>query len=184
MKTSFYVLRATFKRKWYWGKVLTPIDCTILAKQGMRNYKGSIKMEIAEGKEAGDFIWNGFSLVVVTEKVMDIWHKYQAYDTYRVQIEHIGIEHDYQGVAFKGKGGPFDPVKSKAVYESIEKDSQPALFKLEGLFFDDRYWDGSDLLTVNEFPCVHIVTERVMKQMIKSKVTNCRYIPIEEYGII
>ena len=55
---------------------------------------------------------------------------------------------------------------------------------MEGLYFDEEKWDGSDLLTVDEFPCIPIVTEKVKNEMVRARISNCRYTPLEEYGKI
>ena len=55
--------------------------------------------------------------------------------------------------------------------------------KVEGYYFDETKWDGSDLCAIDEFPMANLVTERVAKAMKKAKVTNCKYIPLEKMGI-
>lgn len=184
MKQQFYTLGATFKSKWYWGRVLTPLDMERIAAKSMRDFKDTVEIEISEGKQAGDFLWNGMPLLVVSSKVIEIWSKYKSFETYNIRITNAKLDLEYKGVSFTGRGGPYDPAKSKAVYKQVHEDRKPIIIRQDGLYFDDSFWDGSDLLAVDEFPCIGILTRRVVDEMEKNKITNCIYKPIEEYGKI
>lgn len=149
---------------------------------GMRGFKGVVHIKIAGGTIPGDLLGVGFPLLIVSSKVLEIWKQFEKFETYPVVIVGNISPIEYTGVVFLGRGGSFDPVKSKAVYSKcLDKKGNPAIMNMDGLYFDDSQWDGSDLLTVDDFPCHSIVTERVVKAMKKAKVTNCKYTPLEEY---
>ncbi len=180
MENKFYELGPTYGKKWFWGQVnLHPGN--EFFKIGLVGFKGVVEVEIDAGTTAGDFLWNSHGLIIISQKVINIWNQFEKFETYRVVIENKKTPFDYQGVVFLGRGGPFDPVESKAVYsKSLNDEGKPAIIKQDGMYFDDSQWDGSDLFTINDFPHIAIVTERVVKIMKKVKLTNCKYTPIEE----
>lgn len=186
MLKKFYTLGATFAKKWYWGQIVDK-DIALVDKcigDGMRSFRGTVHIRIVKGTTPGDFLWAGFPLKMVSSKVLEVWKAFGRFTTYTIVIEDNVSPIEYTGVAFLGRGGPFDPVKSKAVYsKSLNDEGKPALMKHEGMYFDDSQWDGSDLFTIDEFPCVPIVTARVVRAMKGAKVTNCRYTALERYGI-
>ena len=186
MQQNFYRLGTTFRNKWFRGRELAK-DIKIIDKwigKGMRGFKDIVHVRIVSGTTAGDILGVAFPLHIVSTKLLEIWKDFEKIETYPVVIEGSVSPIEYSGVVFLGRGGPFDPVKSKAVYsKALNEQGNPAIMKQEGMFFDDSYWDCSDLLTIDEFPCVPIVTEKVVKAMKKARVTNCEYIALEEYGI-
>lgn len=187
MENKFYSVFPSLTKKWFLGRVseedVSTVDRWIIDK-AMRGFKGIVHVEITRGNTPGDFLEVAFPLLIVSSKVLEIWKKFEKFQTYRVIVQNRKIPFEYLGVVFLGRGGPLDPVKSKAVYSnSLNKKGKRAIIKQEGMYFDDSQWDGSDLLTIDEFPCVPIVTERVFKEMKKARVTNCRYTPLEKYGI-
>lgn len=184
MFAKFYVLSAPFSKKWFWGKVLSKIDTKVLAQKGMRDFNETVCIEIVEGSVPGDFLWVGLPILIVSSKVLEIWKRFATLDTYKVVLKGRGLSIKYSGAVFLGRGGPFEPEKSKAVYsKSLNEQGKQALMKHRGMYFDDSQWDGSNLFTIDDFPCLPIVTERVVKAMKDAKVTNCKYTPVEEYSI-
>lgn len=209
MKNNFYSLGPTYGKKWFWGHIITEIDPFVLAEKGMRGFKGAVRVKIVEGTVPGDFLWNGWILPIVSSKVLEVWEPFEKFETYRVLIEGNTSSVEYTGVAISGRAGPFDPKKSKAVFSTgvsktttdlpasafdPEKWSRlvakhpnakptPIITDMDGFYFDESKWDGSDFCTVNEFPCRGLVTDRVVNAMKKAKITNCNYEPIEEAKI-
>jgi hypothetical protein len=182
MENKFYILEPTFANKWFWGQVNLDPDDKFFRK-AMVGFKGVVDIEIDAGGVAGDFLWNSHGLIVVTEKVLDIWKDFRKFETYRVKIGGKASPAGYTGVVFLGHGGPFDPVKSRVVYSKIlGSNGKPGIDKVDGWYFDETKWDGSDLLTIDDLPHRPIATERVIKLMKQAKVTNCYYQPIEKYG--
>lgn len=179
----FYCLGPTWGKKWFWGQVnMHPYN--EFHKKGMLGFKDVLEVEIDAGTTAGDFLWNSHSYMIVSRKVINIWKQFDKFETYRVKISGKASPASYTGVVFLGRGGPFDPEKSKTVYSnSLNHEGKPAILKVEGMYFDDTQWDGSDLFTIDEFPLIGVVTEQVVKAMKKAKITNCKYISLEEYGV-
>jgi hypothetical protein len=186
MPERFYTLGATFAKKWFWGQIVRE-DIELVEKWvgiGMRGFKNTIHINIVEGTEPGNFLWVGFPLIIVSTNVLEVWEKYEKFETYSVVIGKTPSPVKYTGVIFLGRGGPFDHKKSKAVYsKNLDSMGRPALLKQEGMYFDVNQWDRSDLFTIDEFPCVPVVTERAIKAMKEAKLTNCKYVSLEEYGI-
>ena len=185
MKTKFYRIGTTWANKWFLGRIsekdIDIVDRWVI-NTAMRGFKGAIHVEITRGTIPGDILEVGFPILVVSSKVLEIWKDFEKFETYPVIIQDNPSPVEYTGVTFLGRGGPYDPIKSKAVYgKCVDKNGKPAIMNMDGLYFDDSRWDGSDLLTVDDFPCISIVTKRVVKAMKKAKVTNCKYTPLEEY---
>ena len=181
MKEQFYRLMSIYEKKYFQGHILTKLDFNTLAREGMINFKGPLKIEITEGVISGDFLEVGLPPLIVSFKALEVWKSFESFKTYPVLIEGGVSPVEYTGVVFLGKGGPFDPAKSKAVYsKALDEQGKPAIMNYEGMYFDDTHWGGSDLLTIYEFPCVPIVTEKVVKAMKKAKITNCTYTPLEK----
>ncbi len=179
---KYYSIGPSYEERWFWGRVITPLDCAELGRTGMRGFQNIVRIDIVEGKESGDFLWNGFVLLVCSPKVLSIWEKYRAFETYRISVLGLG-DIRYTGVVFTGRGGPFDPVRSKAVFsEESDESGRRVVLKQDGLYFDESYWDRSDLFTIDDFPRLPILTARVVEEMKKTGVTNCRYTPLEDYG--
>ena len=184
MRSGFYSLGRTWSAKWFLGQLLQKdieaVDNALY--NGMRGFKGIVHIKIITGTKPGDFLCVGFPIHIVSSKVLDIWKEFEKFEIYPVVIQNTISPVEYTGVTFLGRGGPFDPEKSKAVYfKSKDSNGKGAIMNMDGLYFDDSQWDGSDLLTVDDFPCLPIVTERVVKAMKKAKVTNCKYTPLEQY---
>ena len=179
MDSKFFSLGPTWGNKWYWGQVeLDPYDEIYM--KGMEGFKGVVNIEIDAGTTAGDFIWNSHNLIIISNKVLGIWEQYEKFETYRVKIINKYVK-NYIGIVFLGRAGPFDPIKSRAVYsKALNAKGKHAIMHMEGSYFDEGKWNGNDLCTIDEFPLGPIITERVMKDMKKAKVTNCKYTPVED----
>lgn len=50
----------------------------------------------------------------------------------------------------------------------------------KGLYVDEKQWDGSDFFTIWPLPKYYLVTERVKNFAEVNKLTNCKFIPMEE----
>lgn len=189
MQAQFYHLGSTWANKWFLARIsdgdVATVDKWVVDK-AMRGFKGVVHVEIIRGNTPGDILEAGFPPFVVSSKVLGVWRAFEKFETYRVVVENKKIPFDYHGVVFLGRGGPYDPIKSKAVYfkgEDNKSNGKGVIIRQKGIYFDDSQWDGSDLFTIDDFPCMPIVTERVVNAMKKAKVTNCKYTPLEEVGI-
>jgi len=181
MNTKFFSLGPTWGKKWYWGQVkLDPNDRFF--KKGMLDFAGVVEIEIDAGTTPSDFLWNSHNLIIASQKVIDLWKELGDFETYWVKIGGKASPAGYTGVVFLGKGGSFDPVRSKVVYsQSLNDEGKPAIMKIKGFYFDVSKWDGSNLFRVDGFPHLHLATEQVVRVMRKAKITNCYYQPLEEF---
>jgi len=180
MSGRFFALSATLSKKWFWaGAFLAPDDPYFL--KGMKGFKGTVRLKIQSGIVAGDFLGNSHGLLVVTDKVLEVWDKFDVrYETYGVCIEGRVSPFEYVGVAVLGKGGPFDPVRSNAQYEyRLREDGKPTLMGMNGLYFDEEEWDGTDLFMIPDLGRSYIITERLAVAMQKAGLTNVEYRPTE-----
>ena len=187
MQEQFYFLSSGCANKWFLAQIVDEdiklVDDWII-NTAMRGFKGVVRIEITKGTTPGDILEVGFPILVVSSKLLEVWREFEKFETYRVVVENKEMPFDYHGVVFLGRGGPFDPIKSKAVYfKGSDSKGKGAIIKQKGMYFDDSQWDGSNLLTIDDFPCFPVVTERVVKSMKKAKVTNCQYTPLEQVGI-
>ena len=180
MKNRFYEIEPTWGNKWYWGRVITKILAKIDAN-GMRGFKGTMQVEIDMGTTPGDFLWNTKSLIIVSEKVLDIWRPFKKFETYNVEVLNKKIPFKYTGVSIHGNGGPLDETRTIVQYDDVGGRSGKYICGMKGFYFFEDKWDKSDLFTLSRHRSSYLVTERVVKAMKKTKVTNCKYVPIDEY---
>jgi len=176
MENRFYYLDATFVSKWYWGGVDLEPWVPFFVK-GMVGFKGAVKVEIESGFKPPDILWNSHSLLIVTDKVLDVWKDFDVrYETYDVLIEGKVSPVKYTGIAVLGRGGPFDPVRSGARYGTdVHEDGTRSLMGMKALYFDESQWDGSDLFMLSDNSGWYIVTERLVEAMKTAGLTNCNY---------
>jgi len=178
--TRFYCLGTTFGRKWFWGQVDLDPDNEFYVK-GMVGFRGVVKVEIDAGTTAGDFLWNSHNLVIVSQRILDIWKQFGKFETYGVKVSGKASTTSYTGVVILGRGGPLDIKRSEAeIKYDLRPNGKPSIMGVHGLYFHEDKWDRSDLFTIDEFPLGCIVTERVAKAMKKARITNCKYTPVEE----
>lgn len=174
----FYDIHPTMGSKWYWAKLTTDVPEKYLCN-GMRGFKRCAGFEIIKGTTRGDFLWNGSLLRVVSEKVLSIWNRYKSFSTYDVEVTSKRIPLKYFGISVTGHGGSLNFRKSNARYYT-EKSGTRVIMSLNGLYFDEAKWDGSDIMYLDEYPLGCLISERVTDEMKRAKVTSCEYIPIEE----
>lgn len=175
---QFYDIDPTMGSKWFWASRVSEIPNT-LWYGGMRGFKGSVCLEVTKGTTPGDFLWNDSLLIVVSEKVLSIWGKYKSFVTYDIKVTNKTIPFKYYGVAVTGHGGPLDFKKSKARYHT-EKGEPRIIRGLNGLYFYEDKWDGSDIMYIDEYARGCLISERVKDEMKKAKINSCEYTPIEE----
>lgn len=97
MRNKFYDLGPTFEKKWFWGQVdLDPSNEFYI--KGMVGFKDVVSVKIDSGSKAGDFLWNSHNLVIVSEKVLDVWKQFSKFETYRVNISGRASPTGYTGV--------------------------------------------------------------------------------------
>jgi hypothetical protein len=174
----FFLLEPSWATRYFWAYVDDSSDYAIGRKgyREMAGFKGLAVLDFREGAVAGDFVWNGALLLIVSKRVIDIFERYgiTGYSTYSVTLRKDGKEvPGFLGLAVTGRGGKNDP---KAFDGSVIPGTD--LRRYKGMF--PTQWDGSDLFTLDDFPCAALVTGRVRKAFKKEKVTNCRLLPSEE----
>jgi len=187
MEHRFYALRRGFATRYYWAEVLaltnTDPDVDYIGT-GMRGFDGVAHLEITKGAVPGDLLGNGSLLYIVSGKVLDVLKEYRfsGYDTYSVDVTGgRGDKLSYHGLVFLGKGGHILPSESGVKYGPKRPDGSRCIMKMERLVFDLDQWDGSDFFYVEEFPRGGIITGRVYDAFKKHKITNCEFIPLDEY---
>lgn len=175
---QFYHLDTTFSTKWYWGQRTSHIKDQYL-NNGMRGYQGTVKFEITKGATPADFLYNSSLLVIISDRVKDIWNNFRWIEYYDVEITNRSIPFKYHGVSVIGKGGSLNYRKSKARYYT-EKGGTRVIMGLKGIYFYEDQWDGSDIFYIDDIPLSYLVTNRVVSAMKNSKITNCEYVLASE----
>ncbi|OHB53294.1 MAG: hypothetical protein A2Y07_00545 [Planctomycetes bacterium GWF2_50_10] len=177
--TTDDLLKTYSRHKYYYGQVhLEEEDYAHLWDAGP-GFKNAVNVEIDTGKAAGDFIWNSHSLLIVSQRVLDVWEGSVRIETYDVTVSGIKTDYRYKGVICMGRAGGFDPVRSKARYLQLDKKGPPSLMGMEGFYFDHSTWDGSELFILPDFPRYYIATASLMSRMKKARLTNIDFLPLE-----
>ena len=178
---SFYVLEPSWATRYLWASV----DDKSLAEVGdmgyreLAHFKGQVSLSVVKGAEAGDFIWNGLGLLVVSDHLLEVLrlHHVGGYATYEVQVKHSGHRlPGYHGLAITGMGGKNHP--------SAFKDGLipgTAIQRVKGLH--PTSWDGADLFTLDDAYRIVLATERVRRIFQDERITNCKFKPAAEFSI-
>ena len=152
----------------------------------LRGFRGKLHAEVIQGGRPGDLISTTHALTFFSQRVVDVLeeHNFQKYEAFPVEVS--GGKGDapmYYGLTFLGKGGHILPEESRVKYGSTPRpDGSRGIVGMWRLMFDVNQWDGSDLFYVEEFPGLHLVTERVVKALKKAKIKNCEYTPTDRLG--
>jgi len=177
--TTDDLLNTYSRHKYYWGQVYLEESDYVYLWDPQLGFKGVVNVEIDTGKDAGDFLWNSHNLLIVSQRVLDVWEGSVRIETYDVAVSGLKTEHEYKGVICMGRADGFDPVRSKARYMQIDKKRPPSLMGMEGFYFDHSTWDGSALFVLPDFPRYYIATSALMNRMKKAGLTNIDFLPLE-----
>ena len=178
-ESVFFELGPTYATRYYWAQVEDRGSPNRWWPRDFVDFDGCMEIYIQSGTTAADFIWNGHLLPSVSSRVVEILKDSSiiGFTTYRVRIEHRGIEiSGYHGLAIKGKGGLNRP-SAPAAGDTMGTVTQKKL----GL--QPTEWDGSDLFTLDDVPGAILATERVRALFKKEKVTNCEFRPALEFRL-
>jgi hypothetical protein len=179
-KHKFYHLSPTFLPKWLWGQVrLDPMGSVYRDEIRRPGFKGTVSVSIDSGREPGDLLWNSHGLIIVSEKVKEVWRQFCRYDTYGVEIEGIHSDLRYTGIIITGHGGPIDHERSCTEFSAgADKRGERVMTGLRGLYFYEDRWDGSDLFYLDG-SFLLVATERMVAAMRNMNITDCDYVPVE-----
>lgn len=176
---AFFEMDFEESKKYYWASP----DSRSLGDRHLHRqlvgFEGRALFTVRKGRIAGDFIGNDFVLLVVSDRVLTLLKgaDISGYTTFQVDIIHEGSRIDgYTGLGISGRGGKND---DRAYAGGMIPGTR--IRKVRGLF--PTQWDGSDLFTLDDIPGAVLATERVKKVLQTAKVTNCMFIPAEEFSI-
>jgi hypothetical protein len=151
---------------------------------GMSGFRGVVRAAIIEGGRPGDLLRITAPLYLVTDRVIEVLHEngFQRYETYSAEVSGgKGPLPHYNGLTFLGKAGRILAEASGVVYGDLHVDGSRSVLGMRNLTFDINDWDGSDLFYVDDFPALHLVTDRVVRAYKRAKITNVGFTPLEQY---
>lgn len=169
------ILRHSWATKYFWAQ---PNNLKKIPKKyknnGMIGFQGKVIMEIESGVEGPDILGCSGGMLVVTDKVLKVFKKYnfQKYGIYDVEMVDArkgkGVIPHYNGVYFSGKGGKVDDEKSQTTYHEFP-GGKKMIKKINGIYFDINKWDGSDLFQI-ELYGGYLITKKVKKAFEKEGI--------------
>lgn len=152
----FYKHRNPRKRGAIRFKSVVPYDSLAL-KRGEYSVAGSFDVKVDEGKKFYDILWlqDVFNFAV-SERIHDLLvdQHVVGWKGYPLSIENC--DKKYWGIQVTGRAGPL---------------FRPSEGFIEGLSFDQKTWDGSDIFLL-EGTGVTLISERLRDILIKAKTTN------------
>jgi hypothetical protein len=149
----------------------------------MRDFKGTLHVNIIKGGKPCDFLGNNAILHIASERVLNLLeeHGLTGYDTYDVEVSGGKVElPKYYGLVAVGRGGHILMKESGVEYGTRRADGTRAIMGMKRLVFDENQWDGSHFFYLDESPGGIIVTQRVADLFKKHRVRNCVLTPLEE----
>jgi len=134
------------------------------------------------GSQITDFIFAGYVFIkLFSDKTLEIFEKNKitGWKTYPVEVHDRdgNLLPGYHGFSVIGKECRRDRSRSQIITKQAVPGGEP--FEVyKGLYFFEEDWDGSDIFLVQNNMIV--VTEKVRNLFKKNKVTNVKFIPLEE----
>ena len=148
-----------------------------------------------EKDEVADFTWTDRGECLVTEAVLQLFRQagFTGFEPRRVLVEtvagdngdRVGGSHNLPELwhlFITGRGGEADPQSGIELLSSCEacgfreySDAQ------DGIRVAERNWDGTDFFTVNGYPGLILITERVRDLIVTRELENCALTPAEDW---
>ncbi len=136
----------------------------------------------------GDFVWTWYSECLVTERVLTLFREagLTGFEAKPVVVEKVKRVKKEQPVTIPrlwelvitGKGGDAHPDSGiRVIYKCDACGLTRYSSYRDGIIVNEREWDGSDFFTVNGYPKLILVTERVKDLIVANQLTNCVLIP-------
>lgn len=177
-----------YKRVW-WSKGITDFEQIICPehKGHMRGGKrvGNLFVDIKSKKQA-DIYMTSYSEWLLSDKVVDVFRKYDitGYELKPVEVCNVELPYKLWEMVVTGWAG-VAPEKSGIKLKPEECCQYCNKLRYTGLInpeylIDENQWDGSDIFMVWPLPKFVFITEKVVNIINKEKLTGCLYIPLEE----
>jgi hypothetical protein len=189
---KFYLIKDCLSNKPFRGKIVNYELASAEIARGENRINEIPKiLHAMGGSKLYDIIWttNAFPLIV-SEFIINLLNdnSISGWKTYDVEIfnkEHEKIDEKYFGLIITGRCGTQDFSKSKIIEDKI---GVKLVATLKGFYFQNDFWDGSDLFMcnadLNEKTTMHrFCSEKVMKLFAKEKVMNIDFLKTDEYKI-
>jgi hypothetical protein len=147
---------------------------------------------ILPSPSVGDFVWTWYSDCIVTDSTLSLFREdgFTGFEARPVTVERVkGLARKRRAevqipplweLAVIGIGGAAAAESGIHVIDHREDGSPVYSSFRNGIIVDEANWDGSDFLTINEYPGYLSVTERVKELIISHNLTNCTLIPSHE----
>ena len=136
----------------------------------------------------GDFVWTWYSECLITDRVLNLFKQagFTGYEIRPVTIEKIKSVRKGTKVMIPtlwelvvvGKGGDAHHDSGIRLIYTCEACQMIRYSSYQnGIIVDEDQWDGTDFFTVNGYPKLCLVSERVKDLIITHNLTNCVLIP-------
>lgn len=139
----------------------------------------------------GDFVWTWYGDCLITDRVLKLFQE-AGLTGFRVKpvtverVRRLGKKAlakipQLWELVITGKGGDARPESGIRIIYRCEACGlvEYSSFR-DGIHVDEEQWDGSDFFTINGYPKLILVTERVKELIIGHRLTNCVLIPAEK----
>ena len=178
-----------------WGedthKSLGAITCPVNPQHNRAADRASVLCLIISTPYFGDFTWTWQDECIITDRVLNLFRQAQftGFNVRPVIIERINTKSRrnsevmpklWELVHF-GKGGdPLSVSGVRLIYKCPACGLQRYSSYSKGLQIDKKQWDGSDFFSVNSYPKLILVSERVKDFIITNNLNNCFLTPSEQ----
>lgn len=146
---------------------------------------------ILPSPQVGDFVWTWPNECLITERVLGLFRQarltgFEVKPVVVEKVKRLGKKRledipTLWELVVTGKGGDARPESGIRVIYRCEACGMVRYSSYRnGILVDEGQWDGSDFFTVNGYPKIILVTERVKDLIIAHRLTNCALIPAEK----
>ena len=177
-------LAPSWATQFYYGYVIECSDDNFDLNLGRIRPRKEIIIEARSGGRAGDFLWNDYLLHIASGRAIKEFDRngFSGYSTYPVTITRRGKKlGNYRGVSVLGRAGPIDEKRSRAKRFKRNDGTQGGIRAIDGLQFDPRNWDGSDIFCLDDCNAL-LMVERVWRSLEADGLTNFRAKRLSEFG--
>ena len=133
-----------------------------------------------------DLLWSGWSdVLLVSSRLVSVlesegasgWRTYQVRLASKSRVPWRG----YSGLAITGRAGPVQWKRSERVWRPPPVPHGSGHWRLRGLWFDVKTWDGSDLFLLKDGGIM--ATDRIVRAMRRAKLKGIEFFRQSEYEI-
>ena len=170
--------------QFFWGRVPSLKLNDIALVSGRIRPTSPVRIFVSKGARPGDFLGNDLLLWVAREHITRIFQegRFRGWGTFPVDVRLKGRKlGGYVGVTITGRAGPIDYRRSRVRWFENPDGSRGGIRAIDGLYFDPRNWDGSEIFAVDDAPSLPLMTPSVWQRLAKAKASNFRPRPLASF---